>query len=177
MKYITHKPTLKDLKIWVALLILIVLPVLLAYYLEPENPIWLTTIFLLVGFFVFNFIIRKSLSFKNYFIHQYNFLITTVRSEKTFDISKDLMFEKIIEVINDSEFKLAEVDKDKFEILAISKITFKSWGENLYISFEAIGNETIMKFCSVTLFQIYSWGKNQKNCDDLLNEIESSLTV
>ena len=87
------------------------------------------------------------------------------------------MFEKIIEVINHSDFKLVESDKDKFEILAISTITFKSWGENLYISFETKGNETIMKFYSATLFQIYSWGKNEKNCTDLLNEIESSLTI
>jgi len=87
------------------------------------------------------------------------------------------MFEKIIEVIKDSKFKLIEADKDRFELLAITPISFTSWGENLYISFETRGNETIMKFCSSTLFQIYSWGKNEKNFTDLLNEIESSLTI
>lgn len=177
MKYITHKPSLKDIKIWIALFILIFLPFLIGNYLEPENPILIITLFLIVGFFIFNLVIRKSLSFKNYFTNQYNLLTSKVRSETAFDISKELMFEKIIEVINNSEFKLVEADKDKFEILAITNITFKSWGENLYISFETIGNETIMKFCSATLFQIYSWRKNEKNYDDLLNEIESSLTI
>ena len=47
-----------------------------------------------------------------------------MRSEKVFEISKELMFEKIIEVINDSKFKFVETDKGKFEILAISKSTF-----------------------------------------------------
>lgn len=147
------------------------------YYLKPNNPFLMTFLFLIVGFFLFNLIIRKSLSFKSYFISRYNLFTTKVRSEKVYDIPKELMFEKIIEVINNSDFKLVEIDKDKFEILAISIITFKSWGENLYIGFQTKGNETIMKFCSSTLFQIYSWGKNEKNYDDLLNEIESSLIV
>ncbi len=177
MKYITHKPTLKDIKIWIAIFILISLSFLIGNNLEPENPILIITIFLIIGFFIFNLLIRKSLSFKKYFTNQYNLLTSKVRSEKAFDISKELMFEKIIEVINDSKFKLVEADKDRFEILAITGISFKSWGENLYISFETRGNETIMKFCSATLFQIYSWGKNEKNFTDLLNEIESSLTI
>lgn len=177
MNYITRKPTLKDLNIWIALFVLIVLPFLIGNYLEPENPLLIITIFLIVGFFIFNLIIRKSLFFKYYFTNQYNILTAKVHAEKSFDISKELMFEKIIEVINDSEFKLVEADKEKFEILAITSLTFKSWGENLYISFEAIGEETIMKFCSATLFQIYSWGQNEKNLDDLLTEIESSLTI
>jgi hypothetical protein len=147
------------------------------YYLKPNNPIMMTFLFLTVGFFIFNLIIRKSLSFKSYFTSRYNLFTTKVRSEKSYDIPKELMFEKIIEVINHSDFKLVETDENKFEILAISKITFKSWGENLYINFETKGNETIMKFCSSTLFQMYSWGKNEKNYDDLLNEIESSLIV
>lgn len=147
------------------------------YYLKPNNPIMMTFLFLTVGFFIFNLIIRKSLSFKSYFTSRYNLFTTKVRSVKSYDIPKELMFEKIIEVINHSDFKLVETDENKFEILAISKITFKSWGENLYINFETKGNETIMKFCSSTLFQMYSWGKNEKNYDDLLNEIESSLIV
>ena len=52
-----------------------------------------------------------------------------------------------------------------------------SWGENLYIDFETKGNETIMHFCSTTFFQMYDWGKNEKNYTVLLNEIESSLTI
>jgi hypothetical protein len=87
------------------------------------------------------------------------------------------MFEKVMEVVNDSKFKLVDTDNEKLEILAISSISFLSWGENLYISFETRGDETVMKFCSSTLFQIYSWGKNEKNISDLLNEIESSFTI
>ncbi|QDO92499.1 hypothetical protein FNB79_00340 [Formosa sediminum] len=168
---------MKTLKHISVAFLIILISGLSPYYLKPNNPIMMIFLFLIVGFFIFNLIIRKSLSFKSYFTSRYNLYTTKVRSEKSYDISKKLMFEKIIEVINHSDFKLVETDENKFEILEILKITFKSWGENLYINFETKGNETIMKFCSSTLFQMYSWGKNEKNYDELLNEIESSLII
>ncbi len=162
--------------IFVAVLIMLISG-LMTYYLQPNNPFMIVLLFLFIGFFIFNLIIRKSLSFKNYFTSPYNLFTTKVRYQKSYEIPKDLMFEKIIEVINNSDFKLVETNKEKLEILAISTITFKSWGENLYINFKTNGNITIMKFCSTTLFQMYSWGKNEKNYDDLLNDIESSLII
>ena len=168
---------MKTLKHILVVILIVLIAVLGNYYLKPSNPLMITFIFLMSVFFIFNLIIRKSLSFKIYFTSQYNVFTAKVRSEMAYDIPKELMFEKVIEVISNSDFKLVDTDTSKFEILAISAITYKSWGENLYISFETKGNETIMNFCSSTLFKIYSWGKNEKNYDDLLNEIESSLTI
>ena len=169
---------MKTLKHIVGVVMLIMLTFgLLTYYTKPNDPILMTFMFLIVGFFIFNLIIRKSLSFKNYFTSSYNVFTTKVRYKKSYDIPKGLMFKKIIEVINNSDFNLVDTNKEKLEILAISNITFKSWGENLYINFETTENTTIMKFCSSTLFQVYSWGKNEKNYDDLLKNIESSLTI
>jgi hypothetical protein len=176
-EYIKHKPTSKDVLIWFIILAIIFIPIISGYRFLSESPALMIVVFLIPAFFVFNLLIRTLPSFKNYFTSKFNLLTSKVYSEKTFDISKELMFEKIIEVINNSNFKLVEADKDKFEIFAITNISWKSWGENIYISFETNGDETVMKFCSVTLFQIYSWGKNEKNYDDLLNEIEESLTI
>jgi hypothetical protein len=178
MKYINHTPTWKDFKIWIAfLLLLVVIPGWSGYYFRSENPAVLVPLLFLIGFFIFNLVVRGFLSSKNYFTHPYNLLTSKFFLEKTMDIPRELMFEKMIEVIDQSDFKLADADPDKFEILATTRITWTSWGENLYISFEEMGAETIMKFCSVTLFQIYSWGKNEKNYADLLEEFETSLTI
>jgi hypothetical protein len=100
-----------------------------------------------------------------------------VWAEKSFDISKELMFEKMVEVIKNSEFKIVDMDEENFEILAITSLTWSSWGENLYISFESDGENSKMKFCSSTLFQMYSWGKNEKNYTELMNRIENSFTI
>ncbi len=134
-------------------------------------------LFLLVGFLIFNLTIRKSLSFKHYFTSKYNLLTTKVRHKKSFDIPKDLLFNKIIEVIKDLNFKLVKTDNDTYQILAISPLTFLSWGENIYFDFETNENETIMNFCSTTFFQVFDWGKNEKNYEDLLNQIEKSLII
>ncbi len=158
--------------------ILILLPsLLIPFHSKHDNLFLWIIIFLIVAFFIFNLIIRKSLSFKNYFTSKFNLFTNKVRYKKTFDLPNDLMYQKVIEVINDSKFKLADTDKEKFEILAISTMSAISWGENLYIDFETKGNETIMHFCSTTFFQMYDWGKNEKNYTVLLNEIESSLTI
>lgn len=177
-KYITHTPAIKDIVIWFVILAAAVLiPYLSANYSEHKNMGLIIIPFLILGFFVFNLVIRKSLFFRSYFTSRVNLLTSKICSERVFDISPDLMFEKLIEVIDHSKFTLAEVDKDNFEILATTKISWLSWGENLYIRFEANEEKTIIKICSVTLFQITSWGKNEKNLNDLLKEIDSSLTI
>jgi hypothetical protein len=158
-------------------LLVITVSVLLGKLFEPEQPAFAMVAFALLGLMVFNLAIRNSLSFQDYFTSPLNVFTSKVRSEKTYDIDKALMFEKVKEVIQDSSFRLKGANEKTFEILATTRITFKSWGENLYIRFEEVGDQTIMKVCSATFFQVISWGKNQKNCDDLLLEIDNSLII
>lgn len=133
---------------------------------------------LILSVFIFNFIIRKKLSFKRYFTSKYNPITTKVYSEHSYgDVPKEIMYEKMIEVFGNSRFRLIDSDDESLEILAIAKTTLFSWGENLYISFEIRGDETIMKLCSVTVFQIYDWGKNEENLADLLAELDDSLII
>lgn len=168
---------MKNIKhILVALLIGLV-AVVISVYFSWDNAFITLWLVLTTGIFLFNLIMRKSLSMKKYFTSKYNLFTTKVRREQSFEITEDVMFDKVIEVIKYSKFKLIETDKESLEILAIAAMTFKSWGENLYISFARKGDKTIMKFCSATLFQIYSWGKNDSNFDELIGDIEKSLTI
>ncbi len=75
------------------------------------------------------------------------------------------------------DLRLVDSDDESLEILATSKTTLFSWDENLYISFEIRRDETIMELCSVTVFQIYDWDKNEENLADLLAELEDSLII
>lgn len=168
---------MKTIKHILVAALLILISILLTVYMKPDNPYIIMLAFLILGFFIFNFTIRRSLSSKNYFTSKYNFFATKVWHQKAYDIPVDLMFEKVIDVINNSKLKLVETDNEKLEILAITSMTLISWGENIYISFETSGNETVMKFCSTTLFQIYSWGKNEKNYNILISEIDNSLII
>ena len=158
-------------------IVVISISVSLGFLFEPEQPASAVIALTLLGLMLFNLAIRNSISFQSYFTSPFNVFTSKLRSEKSYDIDKELMFEKVKEVIKDSSFRLKGADEKTFEILATTRITFRSWGENVYIRFEDVGNQTVMKVCSVTFFQMISWGKNQKNYDDLLIEIEDSLTI
>ena len=149
----------------------------MGYVFEPDQPASAVVSMVILGLLIFNLAIRNSLSFQGYFTSPANIFTSKVHTGKTYDIPKELMFEKVKEVIEASSFKLKGSDEDRLEILATTRMTFKSWGENMYISFEEQGDQTLMKVVSVTFFQMVSWGKNEQNCSDLLNQIESSLIV
>lgn len=149
----------------------------LGYFFEPDQPVSAIVAMSFLGFFIFNLIVRNSMAFQGYFTSPLNVFTSKVRTEKTYDIPKELMFEKVKEVIADSSFRLKGTNEQTFEVLATTRLTFKSWGENMYIKCIEQGDQTVMKVCSLTFFQMVSWGKNEQNCNNLLNEIENSLTV
>lgn len=127
--------------------------------------------------FTFNLCVRRSLYFKPYFLSKFNIFSAKSGSRFEIDIPVDLAFDKIKEVIADSPLKLIKADRNKHEILAISNISFSSWGENIYFSFEEIENRTIVKFDSAALFQIYTWGKNETNYKVFSEKLEQSFTI
>lgn len=177
MKYITHKPAQRDIKIWIAIVVLFVLPFFTVNYFENNERTLLLLIMLFLGLFIFHFIIRTSLTFRPYFTSKLNFLSSKHKAVARFDVPCDLMFKKIIEVLEESKFRLREVDSTKNELVATTGISFKSWGENVYIQLEPQGKETVLHFTSASLFQFYTWGKNESNHEELFQKIEESFTI
>lgn len=168
---------MKSLKHILVMCLIIVVSILIGLYTQPNSATVLSFVFIILGLAIFNLINRNSPSFKPYFTSKYNLFTSKNKFEKVYDIPIDLMFEKIIEVIDHSKFHLIWTDTNSSEIMANTTIAFKSWGENIYINFEEMNGNTKMKFCSATLFQIHSWGKNEENYHKLLSEIENSLIV
>src|SRR5690554_4227285 len=166
---------MKNLKEYVIPIVLILSIPLIINYMETSVLKYVSAIIIL--FFLFNIVVRKSLLFKKYLTSPYN--ITTTKDEyvKEVDIPKDLLFEKIIEVINDSKLNIAKSDKDTYEILATSGLNLHSWGENIYFTFESKDDKTIVKCSSVTLFQMTSWGRNKKNINRFFTQLDNSLTI
>lgn len=132
---------------------------------------------IIAGIFIFNMAVRKFAQFRTYFTSKWNILTTKFQREYVYDIPKDLMIDKIAEVIRDSKFKLVEVNTAESSVFAITKTTMKSWGENIYIDLKAAGDQTVLDFCSVTMFQVVSWGKNESNYQRLLADIEEALII
>jgi len=132
---------------------------------------------LIICLFAFNFFVRNSIKYKNYFTSEYNIFTNKSRIEKVYDVPTSLMFDKLKEVIVDSEFDLIAADEQRMTLLSRAQISWKTFSENLYIDLIPSGSRTLVKCCSTTLFGMYDWGKNEDNCSALLEEIETSLVV
>jgi hypothetical protein len=162
----------KNLFIFILILVIVVLLVKL------NNQLGLYILATINGaIFIFSSIVRKKTSFKNFFTSKYNLLTTKFRKTQEFDFPKDLLFEKFVEVLESTGFKITETNKETGDLFAISSVSFSSWGENIYITLEEQNDHTTMNFCSTTFFQIYSWGKNERNYERMFNQFEESLII
>lgn len=169
---------MRTLRDFIFLLTFIILGGLLLTNLKfvSENVMKVIVIFGFTLFF-FNIAARRILWFKPYYISKFNFLTTKFSYKKKYDLTIDILFPKMIDVLQDSRFKVVKHDEEKGLILAISKMTWTSWGENIYVELEGLGDITIVKFTSATIFGVYSWGKNKENYKTLLSKFDESLII
>lgn len=125
---------------------------------------------------LFNFMIRKRLSFENYFRSPMN--VWTLVFTKIYDIElpKDLLYAKLDEVLRTNGFSLVNKDDQKHKLLAITKFNFWSWGENLYVKINEHNNKTSIEFCSASVFSI-TCGRNKRNFEKLVEGLDNALIV
>jgi hypothetical protein len=124
-----------------------------------------------------SFLIRKKVWAEPYFTSKYNYFNEKVRYSKEYNIPKELLLEKVIEITEDSKFKIVNIDNKKFKIFSISLLSHNTFGENLYISFSEKEDHTSMNFCCTTIHGYSSWGRNKKHINKLINQIEESLII
>ena len=106
-----------------------------------------------------------------------NVLIDRTSHSTVSDISADLLYEKLLEVANDTHFTLLDKDNSTLRILMGTTVNFWTWGENIYIQLEPSQTETVIHFTSVTLFGNTSWKRNDKHFESFIESFESSLTI
>jgi len=143
------------------------------------EPIFSLSIFIIpITFLIVNLILRKRIQFKSWFLSKLNIFLDKEESVITSDIPPDLLYEKVLLVIDESKFKLIDSITEKFQILTSTSPNFWTWGENIYV--EIIEkNNTIseIKITSVTIFGSYSWNRNKKNHQHFCKLFEQSLTI
>jgi hypothetical protein len=167
---------MRKIKHIIVFIFIVTLPVILTSNFHFDITILYFLAFIPI-LMLFNLTFRRKLSFKNYYTNRFNLFTVKYHQETTIEISPDLLFDKMKEVINDSKFKLVDSNSKEYKILAITSATLWSWGENLYIDIKPTEKGSLMKIYSSTWFQLYVWGKNEENCKVILNELEESLIV
>ena len=129
------------------------------------------------GLLIFSLLVRRSIRFKPYFTSRYNFLTSKIRHQKEFDLPKDILFDKIIEVLTEAGFKMQHADKAAGTLFATTGVSFYSWGENIYLDLTEKNGFTKVDFCSSCFFAITSWGRNEKNYERMLDTFENSMII
>lgn len=157
-------------------LIFFVLYRVISYY---TGDIWLPLLVFVVpvGLLILNLSLRKRLRYSSWFLSSINFLLERKKYVRQIEISKELLFDKLIEVIGESKFNLLDSNKDQSQLLCGTSINFWTWGENIYINLESLDGETTIEFTSTTLFGGSSWNRNQNNFESFNKSFETSLTI
>jgi len=158
--------------------LLFVAYMVLVIFLQKRYPnVVIVAAVLIGGLFVFSLIVRRSIAFKTYFTNRYNFFTSKVRHQKRFELPKDILFDKITEVLMEAGFKVRHTDKSRGVLFATAGMTLFSWGENIYIDLTEQNGLTQVDMCSTTFFGVTSWGRNEKNYEHLFDTFERSLTI
>jgi len=173
----------KQIKLILILTAIVLLQIYSVYY-EVSTCGWtlktkiLSAIsFVISAMLIGSLILRKKLAFKSWILSKMNFLMAKEVTIFTSEIPKDLLFEKLLEVIEESDFDFADSNKETFEIVATTFPNFFTWGENMYIEISVDKNEmSEIKFTSATIFG-YSWKRNRKNTNKFFQLFEESLTI
>jgi len=64
---------------------------------------------------------------------------------------------------------------DEGDILAVSGMSWASWGEEIAIQIAERGNSTCVRYESVADRQFFDWGKSRRNVRELSDEVERRL--
>lgn len=131
----------------------------------------------MLGYQVVAFVFRNDLKWKGFYISQYNILTAKTKEALDFEIESETLFEKAKEVLATNGYKDLVIDKSQKLILAKEPISFKSWGENIYVSVVDKGNGNSELIYESVAFQAYTWGKNEDNGSRFLANMEESFII
>lgn len=127
---------------------------------------------------ILNLSLRNKLKYKAWFKSKLNLLLERKTVEFESEISSDLLFEKLQEVLADSEFKLLDTDFNNKSILFGTSVNFMTWGENVYIDLiELPDGNTRIDFTAFSIFGSSSWKLNQQHYKTFVASFETSLTI
>lgn len=149
----------------------------LTWYLTDDAWLSLLIFLIPIGLLIINFLLRKRLTYSKWFLSPVNITLERTTHTTHSEISKDLLYDKLLEVIKDSQFNLLDKDNNESRILLGTSANFWTWGENIYIQLEPSSKGSVIHFTSVTLFGNTSWKRNDKNFDAFIHSFESSLTI
>jgi hypothetical protein len=144
---------------------------------DMHNVIFAVFIVLVVIFQMCSFSGRSKLSWKRFYTSSFNILTTKNTLKLDFEFDQKTLFEKAKEVLITNGYKHLIIDESRKLILVKERISFKSWGENIYVTILGKDNGNSELVYESVAFQIYTWGKNEDNGTKFLANMEESFII
>lgn len=167
---------LKHVLAVVFIVVIAILPTTLFKY-DMGTNILISLGLLMLAYQVISFSFRSNLSWKDFYTSRFNLLTAKTSQKLDFEFDQETLFEKAKEVLRTNGYKDLVIDESKMLILAKEPFSFKSWGENIYITILAKDNENAELLYESVAFQVYTWGKNEDNGKKFLANMEESFTI
>lgn len=146
-------------------------------YLTGNTWLSLLVFLIPISILIISFLLRKRLIYSKWFLSPANIFLLRVNHTIQSEISSDLLYEKLLEVANDSQFTFLDSNKSTLSLLMGTAFNFWTWGENVYIKVVPTKEGSVINFTSTTLFGTTSWKRNDKNFDSFIQDFESSLII
>lgn len=162
--------------IFILVFLLVANIIISAFGLNTFHPAVSWTGVFFISTILFSILFRRYLWFKPFLTSNLNILSSKVRRKQEFDFPYDLLFEKVTEILSESDFEIIESNRTTGQILAISELSALSNGETIYITILEKNGTCHLDFISASP-QIFSYGKHKRNYDNLLLDFEKSLTI
>ncbi|MGV3631821.1 MAG: hypothetical protein ACO1O6_11480 [Bacteroidota bacterium] len=120
---------------------------------------------------------RRRIKYKSWFLGSFTIFLERKKYQFESEIDPELLYEKLLEVIEESEFKFIEGDSTGRQILCGTSLNVLTWGENVYIEIsEKDDSSSVIDFTSITLYGT-SWNRNKRHYDSFISSFESSLAI
>ena len=96
--------------------------------------------------------------------------------EETFPGTQEQITGACFTALSECRFTVTESNDAQGWIRARTRISFRSWGENITITVQMSGKTEIVSQCRVPT-TIFDWGKNRANVNKLLSKLRAGLTA
>ncbi len=163
-------------------LFILIWPIIMLYSLltDTTNANSYLIKYLLITYFVyytFNILVYRLFWFKNYFLSPLNFIIKKRSIEIKYDLSKDIIFEKYLEIIKGTDFEVIYKNEEKGELFLCTATNLLVWKQNIYLKLIENNGETMVNIDCATINQVVSWGANKQRTDDLIQRMEEAFII
>lgn len=96
--------------------------------------------------------------------------------EHVFNNSVQTVFNACLTTLNKLEMEIQSKDITSGTIQARTKGTWRSWGEDIVIHIFDFNNKTKIVVNSTASAQLFTWGKNDENEEEIINCIKNLLS-